>query len=115
MSNSTVSSLKFDGAVRFNVYGEEGTGGFCRVCVPSALINGTFEICINGTQTDYRLLSCSNATHSYLYFTYSHSTKEIVIVPEFQSFLVPPIFMVATLLAVTVYKRKRSKILKGIV
>ena len=51
--------------------------------------------------------------YTYLYFTYNHSTKIVEIqgtqvIPEFPSFLILPLFMIATLLAVVVYRRKHS-------
>jgi len=41
-----------------------------------------------------------NETLSILYINYTHSTHEIVIVPEFPSFIIPPLFMIASLLAI---------------
>jgi hypothetical protein len=35
-------------------------------------------------------------THSYLYFTYDHSTKEVIIIPELPSLILPPLFMLCT-------------------
>jgi len=61
---------------------------------------------VNGTEIQHTLLPCSNGTRSYLYFNYSHSTKEIVIIPELASLIILPPFMIATLLAVTVYRRR---------
>ena len=110
--NSTISDFQFDGyAIRFNVTGENGTAGFCRLCIPEALYvcrNCTYRVFVNGTEIlpSPEPLSCSNSTHNYLYFTYSHSTKEVVIIPEFPSFLVVPLFMLSTLLAAVLYRRK---------
>jgi parallel beta-helix repeat protein len=106
--NSTISDFKFNGtAICFNVTGEKGTIGFCRICIPTALINGTYRVFVNGTEVTCNLLPCSNSTYSYLYFNYTHSTQEVVIILEFPSFLILPLFMIATLLAVIVYKRKK--------
>lgn len=88
MSNSTISNFQFNGtAIRFNVSGENGATGFCRICVPTALLNGTLSVFINRTEIQYSLLPISNGTLSYLYFTYTHSTEEVMIMPEFPSFL----------------------------
>jgi parallel beta-helix repeat protein len=107
VSNSTMTCFQFDGtAIRFNVSGENGTAGFCRICVPKELMDEPYHIFINDTQVSYNLLPCSNSTHNYLYFNYTHSTQEVVIVPEFPLFLILPLFMIATLLAVIVQKRK---------
>jgi parallel beta-helix repeat protein len=110
ISNSTISNFQFNGtAISFNVTGEDGTSGFCRICIPRALMNGTYRVFINGPEVQCTLLQCSNSTHSYLYFTYEHSTKEVVIVSEFPSFLILPLFMIIPILAAIVYKRKYSR------
>ena len=109
VSNSTVSDFYFsedDELISFNVAGQDGTVGFCRICIPKALMNDTYKVFVNGTEVPYALLPCSNCTHSYLYFTYNHPTQEVVIIPESPSFLILPLFMIATLLAVIVYRRK---------
>lgn len=81
--NSIISSFQFNGtAVIFNVSGEDGTTGFCRICIPKALMNSPFTVLVDGMPIPYTLLPCSNSTHSYLYFTYVHSTYEIVITSE---------------------------------
>jgi parallel beta-helix repeat protein len=89
----------------FNVTGEQGSTGFCRVSFPTAMMNGTYHIFVNGTEIPYTLLPCSDADYSYLYFNYIHSTKEITIIPEFPSFLILPILFIATLLAIMVHKK----------
>jgi len=105
--NSSITSFQYNGtALSFNVSGEDGTAGFCRICIPAALMNDTFRVLVNGTEIPCSLLPCSNSTHSYLYFNYTHSTKEVIIITEFPSFLILPLFMIATLLAVIVYRRK---------
>jgi len=107
--NSTISDFKFNGiAISFNVTGETDTTGFCRICVPRALMNETYQVFVNGTEVQCNLLSCSNTTHSYLYFSYNLSTQEVIIIPEFPSFLILPLFMTTTLLAVIAFRRKQS-------
>jgi len=109
--NSSISDFQYNGSViLFNVSGKNGTTGFCRICIPNALMNETYHVFVNGTEIlpPPLPLPCSNSTHSYLYFTYNHSTQEVVIIPEFPSFLILPLFMIATLLTVIVYK-KRAK------
>ena len=115
ISNSTISDFEAPIWIEhpeviflmFNASGTEGSTGFCRVSFPTAMMNGTYHVSLNGTEIPYTLLPCSNSTHSYLYFNYTHSTEEVVIIPEFPSFLIlSPLFMIATLLAVIIYKRK---------
>jgi len=107
--NSSITDFQFNGtAMSFNVSGEDDTTGFCRICIPTALMNGTYKVLVNGTEVSYNLLPCSNETYSYLYFNYTHSTQEVIIIPEYPSFLVLPLFMIATLPAVIVYRRRVS-------
>ncbi len=107
--NSSISNFKFnDTAIHFNVTGENGTVGFCRICIPTALMNDTFRVFVNGTEIlpSPEPLRCSNSTYSYLYFNYSHSTQEIIIIPELPSLIILPMFMTATLLVALAYRRK---------
>jgi parallel beta-helix repeat protein len=84
ISNSTISDFQFNStAIRFNVSGENGTTGFCRVRIPTALLNDTYKVFVNSTRVPHTLLRCSSSTYNYLYFAYNHSTQEVVIVPEF--------------------------------
>jgi len=108
ISNSTVSDFQFNGtATSFNVSGENGTIGFCRIFIPTALMNTTYKVFVNGTEVSYTLLPFSNSTHSYLYITYNHSTQEVIIIPEFLSLIILPLFMTATLLGAVAHRRKR--------
>ncbi len=104
--NSSISGYHFNGsAISFNVTGEDGTTGFCRISIPTVLMNETYNILINGTQVPYRLLPVSNATHNYLYFTYSHSTQEVIIIPEFPSLIILPMLMILMVLTAIAHKR----------
>jgi len=108
--NSTISDFQFNGTtISFNASGENGTTGFCRICFPTALINGTFTVFVNGTEVPYTLLPESTSTNSYLYFTYHHSTQEVIITPEFPSFLILSLFLIATLLTAMLYKKRPSR------
>ena len=78
--NSSISDFEFNmTTISFNVLGENGTTGFCRICIPTALMADTYTVFVNGTEVPHALLPCSNSTHSFLYFTYQHSTHEVVI------------------------------------
>lgn len=115
--NSTISNFNFevtyDGVnktIRFNVTGEDGTTGFCRICIPRALMNVS-SVYVDGVNTSYTLLPRSNATHSYLYFTYNHPTKKVIIMPEFPSTLLLYLLMIITL-ATTAYLKRKHPIAK---
>jgi parallel beta-helix repeat protein len=112
--NSTISNFNFNDAYNgsmkaliFNVTGEDETAGFCRIRIPTTLINNAFTVYVDGVNTTYTLLPRSNATHSYLYFTYEHSTKEVVIIPEFPSIIILLMIMILISVATILSKRKK--------
>jgi len=111
--NSSISDFQFNGtAIRLNVSSENGTTGFCRICIPTALMNATYKVFVNGIEVPHTLLPCSNSTHSYLYFTYNHSTQEVIIIQEFPKW--SSIFLVLIILtfAIVICKRRLPKTLR---
>jgi hypothetical protein len=117
VSNSTISDFHFNPEegplLKFNVTGQEGTAGFCRIAIPKNLLwaeDRQWIVLVGGAPlTNYTITSDEN--HSYLYFTYDHSKKTVQIqgthaIPEFPSFLILPFFMIATLLAIMVCKKR---------
>jgi hypothetical protein len=81
----------------------------CRIQIPKVMMNNTFTVFVNGTEIAYTLLPNSNENYTYLYFNYSHSTEQVIIILEFPSFLILPLFFIATLLAVIVHGRKHAQ------
>jgi parallel beta-helix repeat protein len=118
LSNSTVSDFKFDvdnKSISLKVTGDNGTVGFCRVAIPKSLLwadDGWTIFVDNQPITDYTKLEDENNT--YLYFTYTHSTKTVTIrgthvIPEYPLTLILALFMATTLIAVVVLKTKRKR------
>jgi len=114
ISNSTIEDLQYfksNSTIKMHVSGEEGFV-FCRVSIPHVLMNvNNVSVIIDDGLTpvlhsNYTLHD--NGTHRWIYFAYEHSIHEIDIVPEFPSFLILPLFMIATLLAVIVYRKKHN-------
>ena len=117
ISNSTVSNLDLlawlsspnkylqprQEFIRFDVTGEEGSVGFYRVMIPRVVLNGSYIVLVDWNEVPFTEIPSSNSTHAFLCFTYNHSTQEVIITPEFPSFLILPLFMIATLL-VCVFK-----------
>ena len=105
-SNSTISNFGFNGtAIIFDMTGENGTYGFCRICIPSDMMIGPFRVFVNGTQVTYALIPSSNDSLSYLYFSLHFSTEEITVIPEYSAdILFISLMLVA--LAVLIYKKK---------
>jgi parallel beta-helix repeat protein len=107
--NSTISDLQFNGtAISFNVSGENDTAGFCRVCIPTPMMSTTYKVFVNGTEVSYNLLPCSNESYSYLYFNYTHSTEQVIIIPEFPSILIFPLSFITTLFLAIICKKRRQ-------
>jgi hypothetical protein len=76
--------------------------------VKSQTDNHAYKVFVNGTEVTYTTLPCSNSTHIYLYFNYTHSTQNVTIIPELPSPLILYLFMITAPLALIGYRRKRS-------
>ncbi len=117
ISNSTVSDFSFNpdpiDSIQFKVEGEEVTTGFCRVIIPKDLLytEGDWIVLVDGISIAPKVNE--DTSNTYLYFTYSHSTKNVEIIgttaiPEFPSWIILPLLIVATLVGVII----RNKIIK---
>jgi hypothetical protein len=121
ISNSTVSGFSLDYSVssndtvqsnqpfmKFVVTGENGTTGFCRLAVPRAILNSSsYIVFVDNKQVNVKLLSNSDNNYAYLYFTYLHSIHQVLIfIPEFPFLQILSLFMIATLLATIVCRRR---------
>ena len=87
ISNSTISAFEFElgketrnRIIHFNATGEDDAAGFCRVRIPTELMNYSYIVLIDGEEIIPTLLNVSNETYVYLYFTYLHKTNAITIV-----------------------------------
>jgi len=120
VSNSTVSDFYFNPSpdlpsINFNVTGESGTSGFCRVTIPKELLwveDGWTVYVGDELITDYALIP--DQSYTYLYFTYGHSTKTVRIIgthviPEFPSTIILTMFLVITVVAVAFAKKNFSR------
>jgi parallel beta-helix repeat protein len=107
LSNSTISNFRFNGtAILFDMTGENGTDGFCRISIPLDMMSGPFSVFVNGTQVTFALIPNSNDSLGYLYFSLHFSTQEITVIPEYSAgVLVISLMLVA--LAVLVHKKRR--------
>ena len=126
VSNSTLSNFSFNASAKtltFNATGQSGTTGFCRVAIPKDFMwcdnQGQWLVIItegSGSQFHYLLLTPNimiDTNYTYLYFNYTHSTHSVLInsthaVPEFQPFMLLPMFMIITLLGAMAFKKKES-------
>ncbi len=115
-SGSTILGFEFNQTEKkmsLNVSGLSGTSGYCDVWVPEGLLWGTFSLKMDG----YPLVEGDNynITHEGAYYkfdiAYIHSSHSIEIVgsqviPEFQAWMVLPLFIAATLMAVMLYRKR---------
>jgi parallel beta-helix repeat protein len=113
VSNSTIESFEYfesNSTIRMHVSNVTAnqTFGFVRICVPHALMNNTYQVKIDSVEPYYvNYTLYDNGTHRWIYFSYQHSTLEIIITPEFPPLMLLTLFMMATLVAAIVYKRKK--------
>jgi len=115
-SNSTIADFNFYQSLKqisFKVSGETGTSGYCNVTIPKNLLKGEpWTVRLNGT--DWTFTATQNETHSFLYFTYTHSsTYEVTIqgtwaIPEFPSTTILLTFVLNTLTAIILLRKKRK-------
>jgi len=112
ISNSTVDSFEFfesNNTIKMCVSNmtADQTCGFCRLCIPHALMNEIYHVTINGTEPLYwNYTLYDDGENGGIYFSYEHSTLEIVIVQEFPAFFITPVLMIAALLAVAAFAQK---------
>jgi len=124
ISNSTITGFEFiesNSTIRMQVSNSTPTQdfGFCRIGIPHSIMDvSNISAIVDDGETqvlypNFTLrdsgISIDNETYRWIYFAYRHSTHEVIIAPEFPTFLILPLFMIATLLAVIAYKRKHCR------
>jgi len=120
ISNSTVSSFYFnpkEGAlIKFDVTGDNGTTGFCRVTIPKSLLwaEDRWTIKVNNDMLT-KYTEFSDDANTYLYFTYNHSTKTVIIqgthvIPEFSSASIMLLILVLSVIAIVWAKNSKRNI-----
>jgi len=87
ISNSTISDFSFDigeetgnKIVNFNVSNEGDTIGFCRIMIQTELMSYPYVVLVSGEETVPSLLSISNETVAFLYFTYADGSQTISVI-----------------------------------
>lgn len=111
LSNSTLSDFAFDQShkINFTISGETGTTGYCNVTIQVPHLGNPWNVQIDERYWSYNYYG--NATHTSLYFTYTHSSLLQVsitgrrAIPEFAPTIILPLFVTATLLAIIISKR----------
>lgn len=121
ITNSTINDFEIPqkNAVILHVSNTtvDQTIGFCRIAIPHTLIDpytATIQVTIDNNQTQVLYLNTTlydNGTYRWIYFTYPHSTHEIVIVPEHTMFLIALAVLTGATLAGMVKRRRGKKML----
>lgn len=115
LANSTLQDFAFNQSlmqINFNVEGLSDTKGSCNVTIPKSLLRGDpWTITIDDVAIS-NLEATENLTHTSLHFTYAHGSIHHIIIqgtwviPEFSSAEILLLFMMTTLLAVMIHRRK---------
>jgi predicted nuclease with TOPRIM domain len=85
ISNSTICNFRFglmEYTIKFNVTSSVNASGFCRIMIPEILIMGPYIMLVDDKEANATLLPISNATHTFMYFTYILGTHEVTISSE---------------------------------
>ena len=91
--------------ILFNVTGPDGATGFMNVTIPKSLLRleneetDEWKVYVNGEQVFPTVNS--NATHSFLYFTFHLSTKQIKVIGTWVVPELPTTFTILLMLALT--------------
>jgi parallel beta-helix repeat protein len=108
ISNSSISNFqinKTQNTISFNVTHQTSLV-FFRVSIPNVIVHefwqDNYTVFVNGQPVESR--NWTDESNVYIYFTYENP-NEVIIIPEL-SFPIVLLLMMATLLAVTVRKRK---------
>ena len=111
VSNSTVSNFQLNTmqkTISFNVSGVEGIAGFCRITIPNIIVeelwHGNYTVLFNGEPWPFR--NWTDNENTYIYVNYTHSEHQIIIILEFPSAIILPLFMSFSILVI-VFARKR--------
>lgn len=103
--NATINALEFDAGTLLT---QSASNSFLNLTIPNELVTGQIDVLVNGSSIFFE--QTANATHHSVWFDWV-GTNYIadIVLPEFPSFLILPLFLIATLLAVIVYRRKHTR------
>lgn len=124
VSNCTVSDFVFypeDARLQFNLTGTRWTSAFCRVTIPKEMLSTETDWAVLVDNSSVNASVDENEKNTYLYFTYhfpsyyGHSTKTVEIIgtyaiPEFPSWNILSLLIVAALVGVIVRNKNTKKV-----
>ncbi|HKZ94285.1 MAG TPA: PKD domain-containing protein [Candidatus Bathyarchaeia archaeon] len=76
---SDFNFIRVDKRIGFNVTGETGTGGFTNVTIPIDLLGGPYTVFFEDASIIPEPQETTNGTHTFLHFTYAHSSHMVEI------------------------------------
>jgi hypothetical protein len=111
-SNSTIGNVAVNlaaKALQFTVAGAAHTAGWCNVTVEHALLGGPYAVLLDDAPV--AAVDTANATHTWLYFTYTHSVHDVTIIgttviPDVPSMLAT-LLLLSTATIATMWTRRR--------
>jgi PKD repeat protein len=80
-SISVVSGLGFspvEKKLSFDATGQEGAGTFCNITIPIELLGGNYTVLHNGVPVAPEPQEIANGTHTFLYFTFTHTSSDMI-------------------------------------
>jgi hypothetical protein len=65
--------------INFNAADANGTRGFCRMMIPTSLMDYPFSVLNREDEFNFTLLALSNTSNAYIYFSYTHDDTSFTI------------------------------------
>jgi hypothetical protein len=117
-SNSTISAMGFDNNTKtlsFTASGPSGTVGYTKVTIPQSLVLNVTQLQVYIDKAERNYTSTESFGSLVIVFAYNHSSHQVEValnptpVPEFPSFLILPLLMIALLVAAVIQRSKISR------
>ena len=107
--NSTVNSISYypsNNTIAITVSNSTSTQtyGFCRLTIPHEVMAPPYNVTVDEKPVTYDTVF-ENESLSIIYFTYQHSTLEIIITPEHSSTIITLLLLMLTLISVIITKK----------
>jgi outer membrane protein assembly factor BamB len=115
IKNFNTTALETEGKISFDVQGI-GTTGMSNVTIPNTMLDGEYNVTVDGEQPLYSAPPLNNGTHTSLYFTYnitSPHTVEITgtkFIPEFQALFIAPLMIAVSFVILLLKSRRIAKL-----
>jgi len=111
VSNSTINTLDYahsNNTIRMRVSNtsSDQASGFCRMAIPHSLMSESYNVSVDGgTPIMWNFSLLDNGTHRWIYFAYTYSELEIVIIPEFHQLMIALVILILLSLVLCYGKR----------